>query len=250
MLEQAGDDEYAGSEDPGSSQEHLPPLRSSRDGQRRSDGVARRVSEPGRGQFWLPPLAAGVFAGVAAFDVVPAALREAGQVPVAVWGLGGLAFFIVAHRLLGRLGHYGSSWAGVMAMWMHSYMEGLVAAAGYAVNPAFGLVLSLGLVGHLAPEVSALVAVLVDAGLSVRQALARASGTAFAVALGILAGRWLLPGVAPETLGRALAFGCGGLAFLAYGSWSQRRGSTTVSWAAALLGAGFMALPLLLGHTF
>jgi ABC-type molybdate transport system permease subunit len=98
--------------------------------------------------------------------------------------------------------------------------------------------------------VSALVAVLVDAGLSVRQALARASGTGFAVALGILAGRWVLPGVAPDTLGRALAFGCGGLAFLAYGSWRQRRGSASASWTAAVLGAGFMALPFLLGRSF
>lgn len=206
------------------------------------------MKEPGRGRLWLPPLAAGVFAGVAAFEVVPAAIHDAGQVPVLAFGLAGLVFFVVVHRLLGRLGSHGSSWAGVMAMWMHSYMEGIVAAAGYAVSPAFGLVISLGLVGHLAPEVSALVAVLVDAGLSMKQALARAAGTAVAVALGILAGHTLIPGVAPATLGRALAFGCGGLAFLAYGSWRQRRGSMTLSAAAGLAGAGFMALPLLLGR--
>jgi zinc transporter ZupT len=239
LLERAGDDGFAASQDPGNDL-----------GGDQELSIAPRVSGSAKPRLWLPPLAAGVFAGVAAFEVVPAAIHHAGQVPVLVWGLVGLAFFVVAHRLLGRLGHHGSSWAGVMAMWMHSYMEGLVAAAGYAVSPAFGVVLSLGLVGHLAPEVSALVAVLVDAGLSVRQALARASGTAVAVALGILAGRLLIPGVAPEMLGRALAFGCGGLAFLAYGSWRQRRGNITVSWTAALLGAGFMGLPLLLGRPF
>jgi zinc and cadmium transporter len=215
-----------------------------------ADAVAipsRSEAGPGGRAVLLPALAAGVFAGVCLFDLLPAALQRTGGWTVLLWALGGAACFVPAGRLSHASGDRVRRSVPVVAMGIHSYVEGLLAAAAYVVSPAFGLAVSLGLVGHLAPELAALAAVLVDRGVPLRQSVGRSAGLLGMVAVGVGSGRFLLPGLTPVALGSALAFAAGALAYLACATWRQRGAGPRSGWAAAAAGAAFMALPLLLG---
>ena len=48
-------------------------------------------------RLWVVPLAAGIFAGAAAFEVLPFAVRRIG-LAAAAWGIGGLLVFIAIHK--------------------------------------------------------------------------------------------------------------------------------------------------------
>src|SRR5438309_3645924 len=192
-------------------------------------------------RLWLVPLAAGVFAGAAIFEVLPYALRRAGTGAVA-WALAGLVAFVAIHKGLEALGHQGASGASTLGMWLHSFLEGVVTATGYGVSVALGVLLSLGLVAHLFPEAMALIAVLRRAGLSVRQAVVRSSLSWVICACGFLAVRFFLPLLPPPVLGAGMAFGAGGLAYLAAVSWMGRQGALAGSLAALATGAVLMGL--------
>ena len=192
-------------------------------------------------RLWLVPLAAGIFAGAAAFEVFPYALRRAGTGAVA-WGLGGLIAFVAIHRGLEALGHQGASGASTLGMWLHSFLEGVVTATGYGVSVALGVLLSLGLIAHLLPEAMALVAVLRRAGLSIRQGAVRSALSWALCACGFLVVRFFLPLLPPPVLGAGMAFGAGGLTYLAAVSWLGREAGFAGSLAAATAGAALMGL--------
>lgn len=187
------------------------------------------------------PLAAGIFAGAAAFEVLPFALRRAGWAAVA-WGVAGLLAFIVVHKALDALGHQGASWASTLGMWLHSFLEGVVTATGYGVSAALGVLLSVGLAAHLIPEATALVALLRRSGLSMRQSVLRSALSWGLVAAGFLVVRFFLPLLAPPVLGAGMAFGAGALTYLAAVSWRGRQAALAGSLAAALGGAALMGL--------
>ncbi len=142
-------------------------------------------------RLWVVPLAAGIFAGAAAFEVVPFAVSRIGPA-AAVWGLGGLLIFIAIHKGLDALGHHGAAGASTLGMWLHAFLEGVVTATGYGVSTALGVLLSLGLVAHLIPEATALVALLRRSGLSVRTSVIRSALSWVLVASGFLVVRFFL----------------------------------------------------------
>jgi zinc transporter ZupT len=190
--------------------------------------------------YWLVPLSAGVFAGAAVFEVLPSAITRAGR-DALLWTLVGLGVFVLMRWVLDALGGHGAAWSSTLGMWLHSFFEGVVTAVGYGVSPAVGLALTLVLVVHLAPEVTALVAVLMGTGLSLRQALVRSAVTWLLIVAGLLAVRFL-PLVPPPVLGAGMAFGGGGLLYLAYVSWMARRGELGGRLAAALVGVAIMGI--------
>jgi zinc transporter ZupT len=190
---------------------------------------------------WVVPLAAGIFAGAAAFEVLPEAFRDAGWVSVA-WGLAGLAAFVGIHKGLDALGHQGASWASTLGMWLHSFLEGVVTATGYGVSLTLGVLLSVGLIAHLIPEATALVALLRRTGVTTRQAVLRAVASWSLVISGFLVVRFLLPLLSPPVLGAGMAFGAGGLVYLASMSWLGRQGGLAGSLLAAIAGLGLMGI--------
>ena len=192
-------------------------------------------------RLWVVPLAAGIFAGAVAFEVLPFAARRIGVV-AALWGVAGLAVFVAIHKGLDALGHQGASWASTLGMWLHSFLEGVVTATGYGVSPALGVLLSVGLVAHLVPEATALVAILRRSGLSLRQSILRASLSWVLVGAGFLVVRYFLPLLAPPVLGAGMAFGAGGLTYLAAVSWRGRQGALAGSLLAVAAGAALMGL--------
>jgi zinc transporter ZupT len=94
---------------------------------------------------------------------------------------------------------------------------------------------------HLAPEITALVAVLLRRGVSLREALLRSVLTCLLVVAGLLAVRFS-PLISPPVLGTGMAFGSGGLLYLAFVSWMGREGGLGASVASALAGAALMGL--------
>jgi zinc transporter ZupT len=192
-------------------------------------------------RLWVVPLAAGIFAGAAAFEVLPFAVRRIG-LAAAAWGLGGLLVFIAIHKGLDALGHHGAAGASTLGMWLHAFLEGVVTATGYGVSTTLGVLLSLGLVAHLIPEATALVALLRRSGLSVRTSVVRSALSWVLVASGFLVVRFFLPLLPPPVLGAGMAFGAGGLLYLAAVSWTARQGTLAGSLTALAAGAVLMGL--------
>lgn len=192
-------------------------------------------------RLWVVPLSAGIFAGAAMFEVLPYAYARAG-LRTALWAIAGLLAFTAIHKGLDALGHQGASWASTLGMWLHSFLEGVVTATGYGVSVAIGVLLSVGLVAHLIPEATALVAVLRRTGLSTRQALVRTLLSWALVIAGFLVVKYLLPLLSPPVLGAGMAFGAGGLVYLAVVSWTGRQAGWAGSLVAAVSGAALMGL--------
>lgn len=193
-------------------------------------------------RLWVVPLSAGIFAGAAAFEVLPFARARAGVPATIIWAFIGLGFFVAIHQGLDALGHQGASWASTLGMWLHSFLEGVVTATGYGVSVALGVLLSAGLIAHLIPEATALVAVLRREGLTNRQAVVRAVASWVLVVAGFLVVKYALHLVAPPTLGAGLAFGAGGLAYLAIVSWKGRQGALAGSLLAVAAGVALMGI--------
>jgi zinc transporter ZupT len=192
-------------------------------------------------RLWVVPLSAGIFAGAALFEVLPYAYARAG-LRTALWAAAGLAVFIGIHKGLDALGHQGASWASTLGMWLHSFLEGVVTATGYGVSVAIGVLLSVGLIAHLVPEATALVALLRRNGLSIRQAILRTVLSWGLVALGFVVVRYFLPLLSPPVLGAGMAFGAGGLIYLALVSWTGREGGLAGSLSAVVAGTLLMGL--------
>lgn len=121
---------------------------------------------------WLLPLAAGIFLGASIIEMLPEALGRAGA-HAWLWGLVGLVLFILARDGLDYIGHHGLAWVATLGIWLHSFLEGAVTASSYGVSFIVELLVSAGLILHLIPEVTAVVALLSAAGLSLRQTLIR-----------------------------------------------------------------------------
>jgi zinc transporter ZupT len=192
-------------------------------------------------RLWVVPLAAGIFAGAAAFEVLPFAFQRTGPAAGA-WGLGGLLLFVAIHKGLDALGHHGAAGASTLGMWLHAFLEGVVTATGYGVSTTLGVLLSLGLVAHLIPEATALVALLRRSGLSMRTSVVRSAASWLLVAAGFLVVHFFLPLLPPPVLGAGMAFGAGGLVYLAAVSWWARQAALAGSLAALATGAILMGL--------
>lgn len=100
-----------------------------------------------------------------------------------------------------------------------------------------GLIVSAGLILHLIPEVGAVIALLMAAGLSLKEAIIRNVITWILIIVGFLVVFVFLPSLPESALGAALAFGAGGFLYLAYLSWREHHWSLLPSLAMAIVGA-------------
>ncbi len=185
---------------------------------------------------WLLPLAAGIFLGGAVFEVFPDALEHIGA-SAWLWAAIGLATFIMVRDGLDYIGRHGLAWVATLGIWMHSFLEGAVTAAGYGVSLLVGLLVTTGLILHLIPELGAVVVLLTAAGLSLREAVIRDLITYAFLIAGFLIVYYFLPGLSSHVLGAALAFGAGGFLYLAYLSWREHHWTLVPSLVLVAAGA-------------
>ncbi|MGQ0678319.1 MAG: hypothetical protein ACT4OM_01440 [Actinomycetota bacterium] len=196
---------------------------------------------------WLAPAAAGVFAGTALFDLLPAAAAAGGG--TAGWAAAGLATMAAITSLSARNGRRWVSYLAMAGVWMHSILEGLVAAAGFAAPSALGskaglaagLLVSLGLVSHLIPESLALFGLLNGCGARFRRAVTGSVAPWLLVIAGFATGQLWLDGRPAPVLGAAIAFGGGAFLWLARLSWGRRTATASRSAAASLIGMLWIA---------
>lgn len=182
---------------------------------------------------WLLPVAAGVFLGVMAFDLLPAAARSSGW-PAALWAVAGFAAMALAGRRLQD--RSGFAWVGSAGIWMHSLLEGMVAAAGFNAGAGIGLFVVVLLFVHLIPEATALGAFGNEAGEPGTRTGLRIAVTFAVVALGFGFARSALPDLQPDQLGEAMGLAAGVFAYLALAT--LKRGPSRLSPTALGLAAG------------
>ena len=184
---------------------------------------------------WLLPLASGIFIGGAGIEMMPDAIQKAG-LQAWIWAAVGLAFFIFVRDGLDYIGRRGMAWVATLGIWLHSFLEGAVTATSYGVSFIVGLLVSAGMILHLIPEVGAVIALLVAAGLSFKQALIRNGVTWALLVIGFVVTFFFLRNLPDPVLGGLLAFGAGGFLYLAYLSWKERKWELAPSLAIAAVG--------------
>jgi zinc transporter ZupT len=199
----------------------------------------------GRRWPWLLPLAAGVFLGVAALEMLPDAAAVTGA-QVWLWAFLGLALFVSARSGLDYIGQHGLAWMATLGIWLHAGLEGAVAAISFGAGLFVGLLVSTALVLHLFPEVAAVVALLTAAGLSLRQALMRSAVSwAFTVG-GFFLVFLFLPSLPDAMLGAALALGGGIFLCLSYFTFAERQWTLAPSLLVSTIGFALVGIVRLL----
>lgn len=93
------------------------------------DAAEEREHSVARRWPWLHPLAAGIFLGGAAIEMLPEALDKAGT-QAWFWALGGLVLFVLIRDGLDAIGQQGLAWVATIGIWLHSFLEGAVVLEG------------------------------------------------------------------------------------------------------------------------
>ncbi|PWE16365.1 hypothetical protein DDZ18_13155 [Marinicauda salina] len=197
--------------------------------------------------------AAGLVIAVSILRLLPEALDA---IPAAPWlVLAGFGLGAMMQRLLSLRGPAGlqaaSSLAPVLAIALHSLIDGVVYAVTFAVGAAIGLAAVPGLVIHEFPEAVICFVLLQRAGLSDRASAGYASlaagGTTLLTAV---AAAPVAASLSPEVLGGLFAVAAGLL--LHVGAVHLLRHTETTRWTLstpAVLGGAALAAAMTLMHT-
>ena len=168
--------------------------------------------------------AGGLMLNAAVGVLLPDAIREGGH-EAALYALGGFVVFLALEALLvfhsGAEIHYSQSGRasarGIVYFWglfLHSLLDGVIIATGFAASGQLGIVASIAVIGHELPEGITTFSLLMDK-LPERKAMRMALAVALATPLGGLVGAALLPVLAPELLAGALALVAGSFIYIA-----------------------------------
>ncbi len=172
---------------------------------------------------FIVPFAIGTFLGVAFFELIPETLADSETGGALAITGGFLLFYVLAHYLHtyhhhhhdGETHHHceASKASAVMLLIgdaVHNFVDGVVIASAYLVNPALGYVTALGIAVHEVPQEVAEYGVLRHAGYSSKKALTLNLASASTVMVGALATLalaslieshlWILTGIAAGNL--------------------------------------------------
>ena len=166
---------------------------------------------------------------------MPDGIEKAGGIAWA-WAVGGIIFFVLVRDGLDYIGKHGLAWVATPGIWLHSFLEGAVTASSYSVSLLVGLLVSAGLILHLIPEVGAVIAPLMAAGVSLKDALIRNGIAWLLIIAGFLVTYLFLSNIPQVVLGSLLAFGAGGFLYLAYLSWREHKWQLLPSILVAIVG--------------
>jgi len=126
------------------------------------------------------PLAVGVFLGIVFFDLIPETLEMSPE-----WGplaiiAGFLGFYLLSHLLETYHHHHGNehdacvkSGARLLLIGdaVHNFADGIVIATAFMIDPAIGILATVGIALHEIPQEIAEYGVLIGSGYTRRQAL-------------------------------------------------------------------------------
>jgi zinc and cadmium transporter len=137
------------------------------------EGRARRIAAP------FISLAVGALLGDACIHLIPesfAGLGATSATTPALWLLAGFMAFFVFEKMLRRRARPSGVARELVVLnavgdAIHNYIDGLLIGASYLVSPEIGFTTSLAVLLHEIPQELGDFAILMHAGLSVRQAL-------------------------------------------------------------------------------
>ena len=179
----------------------------------------------------LISLAAGTLLGVTLFSILPEAAEATGWLQLALAFGSGYALFSLISRYVFHVcpacaashfdetttRHFGEIAAAMMiALAIHSSLDGLAVAAGHEASGTLNTSLVLAVCVHKVPEGLALGALLLGAGFRRFNAIAWVAAVESTTLVGGVLGAWLLPGVTSVWLDMLLAHVGGGFLFLAF----------------------------------
>lgn len=143
----------------------------------------------------LIAIAAGFMISVALTQLVPEALSQGGSSAPIVMLLGYLAVHLTQHTLTTHF-HFGEethpvttaiSISALAGLLMHTFVDGVAIAAGFAVGRELGLLVFIAVVLHKLPEGLAIASLFLAAGQSARVAVAAAGALGLTTLLGVAA---------------------------------------------------------------
>jgi zinc and cadmium transporter len=170
---------------------------------------------------FIVPIAIGVFLGVIFFELIPETLAAAefyGSVAIVV---GFLSFYVLSHFLRTYHHHHNESnehdthehghGASMLLIGdaIHNVADGVVIASAFLINPAVGIVATIGIALHEIPQEIAEYGVLLHAGYSKKKALFLNFLSALSILFGVLISAlfislgdylWILTGLAAGNL--------------------------------------------------
>jgi len=210
----------------------------------------------------LISLAAGTLMGVTVFSIVPEAAETAGWFELTLAFGSGYALFSIVSRYVFHVcpacaashfdeattRHFGEIAAAmVIALALHSSLDGVAVAAGHEAGGRLNASLVLAVCVHKVPEGLALGGLLLGAGFRRAQVVAWVAAVESTTLFGGVIGSWLLPGVTPWWLDLVLAHVGGGFFFLAvhavFGELVKHgKRLVLVSFAAGLAAIGLLIL--------
>jgi len=193
-------------------------------------GVSALVGVSHRKLCGLISLAAGTLMGVTLFTILPEAHEVMKLWELALALASGYAVFTLISRYVYHVcpacaaSHFDESTthrfseiatALIVALGVHSTMDGVALAAGHAAGQTSDLSILLAVCIHKIPEGLALGALLLGAGFRRAQTLGWVAAVEATTLLGGALGLWILPGVPLFWLAAVLAHAGGGFVFLA-----------------------------------
>lgn len=132
-----------------------------------------------RFHFYILPVAIGVFLGVIFFDLIPETLSGSENYGGIVIILGFLFFYILSHILKTYHHHHQeeslpcshSAPKILIGDTIHNISDGIVIATTFLINPALGVITSIGIALHEVPQEIAEFGILIHAGYSKKKAI-------------------------------------------------------------------------------
>lgn len=201
---------------------------------------------------YINSFAAGLIVTAALSALLPDALRM--NPHASLYAVGGFAAFLTLENFLvmhsGAEVHYSqasrSAARGMVFFWglfLHSFLDGLVIAVGFATSARIGLVTALAVIGHEVPEGVTTFSLLLRK-ISERKTVVLSLAVAVATPVGVLVGLPLLPALEPSFMGAAVAAVAGSFLYLAASDIVPeiREEKALQNTAFLLLGVVFMAL--------
>jgi len=168
--------------------------------------------------YFLVSFAAGALLGAAFLELLPEVIAKGGSLSTALLGI---IFFYLIERVIfiyhchnGECDVHTFSWLMIIGNTLHDFVDGVIIALAFIVNPGFGLVTTIAVVAHEFPAGIGEFSVLIHGGFKERQALLYTVLTIIATPLGALAAWLLAPQIEP-VIGTLLALGAGGFIYIA-----------------------------------
>ena len=147
----------------------------------------------------LLAFSAGFMVSVALLDLIPEALERRGAYAAMVILLGYVLVHLTQHTLTAHF-HFGEEthqvtktigWSALAGLMLHTLVDGVAIASGFAVSPAVGFLVFLAIVLHKVPEGLAISSLFLAAGSTRATAVGASAALGGATVLGVLL-TWLI----------------------------------------------------------